>query len=219
MLNHGRLPEYTAAAVIIIIVGSLLFGAHASAALVIANETFLPEPPLHVNSGQHTEITIAVIPSGAATFARTHSIQMQTDLTEARWNIQVFVNGIPAAEQSASGTAAFINGYLLSYPTTSDVSFTITLDGTVPEGSKTNVTILRITELDTSGMSVPGSSLVVISPVITSTPTDVTIPLDTTFVSMSETTHTSTQAGAHPYTGLMAIIIVITGSVYTRLLR
>jgi len=35
---------------------------------------------------------------------------------------RVIANGRPAAQQSAFGTSAFVNGYLLSYPVTSDVS-------------------------------------------------------------------------------------------------
>jgi len=216
MSNPGRFPVIKAAAVILIIIaGSLLFGSPTSAALVIANESFSPAPPLVENDRQHAVIMIAVIPAGATTFSRTHTLQMQTDLANARWNIQVFVDGIPAAQQSASGTAAFVNGYLISYPTTSDISLRITLDGTVPLGADMNVTILHVSELDTSGMPVPGSSLNVITPLISPLPGSVTIP-QVTETTLPAAAPAPTQSGTVPVSCLIATVIATVGYGYSR---
>jgi hypothetical protein len=95
-----------------------------------------------------------------------HTLLMQTGLREARWNIQVTVNGLPAAQQSASGATAFVNGYLLSYPTTSDLSFTVAINGTVPAGAGANITVLQVTELDNGGIPVPGSSIMISAPLL-----------------------------------------------------
>ena len=158
----GRSPaDIGATAILILTMVFLLISSPAAAALVITNESFSPVPPLVGSNGQHAVITIAVIPAGATTFSRTHMLQMQTALVNARWDILVIVDGISAAQQSASGTTAFVNGFLLSYPTTSDVSVTVTLNGTVPVGKETNVTILQLTELDNAGTPVPLGSLTV----------------------------------------------------------
>jgi hypothetical protein len=148
---------------------SLILGSPAAAALVITNESFSPVPPLAGGDGQHAVTAITVIPAGATTFSRTHTLQMQTDLVNARWNIQVLVDGVPAAQQSASGTSAFVNGYLLSYPTTSDVSLRITIDGNVPLPPQPTVSVITVEEIDASGTVVPGS-LLTVSPPVAGTP-------------------------------------------------
>ncbi len=173
----GRSPASAgAAAVLILISVALLIGSPAAATLVLTNESFSPAPPLVAGSGQHAVNTITIIPSGATTFARSHTLQMQTDLVNAWWNIQVIVNGIPAAQQSASGTAAFVNGYLLSYPTTSDLSFTVAINGTVPASAGTTMTVLQVTELDNGGAPVPGSSITVSAPLLSPSPANETSP-------------------------------------------
>ena len=129
----GRSPACAGTVTILFLAAvMLLIGSPAVAALVITNVSFSPVPPLMGGDEQHAVMAIAVIPAGATTFSRTHTLQMQTSLTNARWSIQIMVDDIPAAQQPASGTSAFVNGYLLSYPTTSDVSLTVALDGTVP---------------------------------------------------------------------------------------
>ena len=134
--------------VFILILLGAIFGSLTSATLVLTGTVFSPAPPIVPGSGQYAISSATIIPSGATTFSRTHMLQMQTGLDDAKWNIQIIVNGIPAAQQSASGATAFINGYLLSYPTTSDVSITIAINGTVPANASGNVTILNLIELD-----------------------------------------------------------------------
>jgi len=148
----------------------LLTGAPAAATLVLANVSFSPVLPLAPGSVQYTTSSITIIPSGATTFSRYHSLQMQTGLVDARWDIQVVVDGVPAAQQPASGATAFVNGYLLSYPTTSDLAFTVTINGTVPAGAGTTVTVLQVTELDNGGAPVPGSSITVTAPLHSAPP-------------------------------------------------
>jgi hypothetical protein len=173
----GRLPPSgSATAVLILVSVALIIGSPAAATLVLTKESFLPAPPPVAGSGQLAVNTIAIIPTGATTFSRYHTLQMQTDLVNARWNIQVIVNGIPAAQQSASGTAAFVNGYLLSYPTTSDLSFTVAINGTVPASAGTTMTVLQVTELDNGGAPVPGSSITVSAPLMSPPPVNETSP-------------------------------------------
>ena len=157
-------------AVLILTSISLFIVPPAAAALVLTKEVFSPIPPLTAGSGQNSMSSITLIPSGAMTFSRYHTLQMRTGLKDARWGIQIIVNGIPASQQSAFGTTAFINGYLLSYPTTSDVSFMVAVNGTVPLDAKTNVIILQATELDNAGTPVPGSSLTVNATLVSTSP-------------------------------------------------
>jgi len=175
-----RSPEYAAAVTILLLTAAtLLIGSPAFAALVLTNESFSPVPPLVAGSGQHAVSSITIIPAGATTFSRYHTLQMQTNLMNARWNIQVIVNGIPAAQQSASGTVAFVNGYLLSYPTTSDLALLITIDGTVPDSSQATVNVLTTEEIDTTGAVVPGS-VVHVSPAVAGTQSTTTVTFSAT---------------------------------------
>jgi hypothetical protein len=217
MSVSGGSPAYWGAtAILLLIAVSLIIGSPAAAALVITNESFSPVPPLAWGDGQHAVIAITVIPAGATTFSQTHTLQMQTDLVNARWNIQVIVDGVPAAHQSASGTSAFVNGYLLSYPTTADVSFTVTLNGTVPSGTGINVTILQVTELDTSGMPVPGSSRTVAAPLIIPSQGTVTLPQVTIPAPAAATPVPTHSPGFLPVTGLVAAVIAAAGYVSLR---
>jgi hypothetical protein len=143
-------------------------------------------------------------------------LQMQTPLAKARWNIQVVVDGVPAAQQSASGTSAFVNGYLLSYPTTSDVSLTVALNGTVPSGTDPNVTILKVTELDTSNQPVPGSSITVIAPLISPSYGAAATPEGTVAVPAAAIPAPTRAGGTFPADGLVASVIAIAGYGYTR---
>jgi hypothetical protein len=216
MFFSGRSPPHAGTITVMFLAAViLLIGSPALAALVITNVSFSPVPPLMGGDEQHTVTTIAVLPTGATTFSRTHMLQMQTSLTNARWNIQVIVDGVPAAQQSASGTGAFVNGYLLSYPTTSDVSFTITLNGTVSTGTNPNVTILQVTELDTSNQPVPGSSLTVIAPRISPSHGAVATPEGTVAVP-AVAIHAPTRAGTFPADGLVAFVVAIAGYGCTR---
>ena len=56
----------------------LLTGAPAAATQVLTNVSFSPVLPLAPGSVQYTTSSITIIPSGATTFSRYHSLQMQT---------------------------------------------------------------------------------------------------------------------------------------------
>jgi hypothetical protein len=135
----------------------------AAASPMLASESFTPNPPLIPGGPQQVVATFA-IPSGT-TFPRNHELQMQTGLGDARWNIQVVLDGNNAAQQTASGSTAFINGEILSYSVNRDVRFTVTVSGTVPASATGPVTVLQLVELDNAGSPVPGSQIVISQPV------------------------------------------------------
>ncbi|MFA5332745.1 MAG: hypothetical protein WC342_10240 [Methanoregula sp.] len=179
-MSRSAFPPYLRIFAVLVFAGILLVLAvtPVAAQVMVTSESFTPPAPLTPGSADTAVVTLSVIPSGATTFPRTHSLQMQTSLVDTEWNIQVYVNGIAAAHQAGTGSAEFINGYLLSYPTTSDVSITVTLSGNIPTGTATDVTILQITEIDTSGGPSPYGSSTVTAPLISSVAT-VAAPVDT----------------------------------------
>jgi hypothetical protein len=143
----------------VFLAAALLLVSPALAGLVLSGVTFTPDAPPEAGAQHQAAATYVIIPSGSATFARGHSLQLQTDLIGARWAIQVTLDGRDAARQTASGSAAFVNGEVLSYPTTRDVGLVVTVDGTVPPGAGGSLSVIRVEELDNNGNVVPASVL------------------------------------------------------------
>lgn len=141
----------------------------AAASPMLTSESFTPNPPFSPGSQQEVVATFS-IPSGTA-FPRDHEIQMTTQLENAKWNIQVVVDGHNSAQQTASGTAAFINGMVLSYSVNHDVRFTVTVTGSVPSAATGSVTVIDLIEIDNTGTLMPGSEILVSQPVAGSSTT------------------------------------------------
>jgi hypothetical protein len=105
-----------------------------------------------------TSAALSIIPAGPTTFIEGYTLQLSTDLDQARWNVRVMVDGRQAAVFEKSGTTIFINGYLLSYPVNRDVEVRVTLEGTVPPpGTEGTFSVLRVIELNNQGRVVPES--------------------------------------------------------------
>ena len=151
--------------IMVLAVLSLVFIFPVTATLVTSGVSFSPTVPLVPGGQQHAVAKFTVIPSGSTTFAKGHSLQMQTDLGRAQWTIQVTLDGRDAALQTASGSVAFVNGAILSYSTDHDVGMVVTIDGTVPADAAGTPVVLQVRELDNSGTLVPGSTLSVTRPV------------------------------------------------------
>ena len=189
----------------------------ADATCIVSGQSFNPAPPLAPSAAENATITFTVVPTGATTFPRTHSIQMQTSFWEAHWVIQVFVNGIPQANQSATGPAAFLSGYLLSYPTTNDVSFNVSLSGFVPLGEESNVTILQATELDTTGGTAPFGVNTVSVPLATPSTAVVTPAAPVTTLPVAASSPSPTKSGSDvAMTGTVALFIGVVAFGYMR---
>ena len=217
-LESPRILRYI---LLLVAVGVLCLGEvpPVTATFIVSGQSFHPAPPVTPGTLENATITYAMIPTGATTFSRTHSLQMQTSLWEAHWIIQVFVNGIPQANQTATGSAAFMSGYLLSYPTTDDVSFNVSLTGTIPLGEGTNVTLLQVNEIDTTGGTAPlGSSTVSLPLVVTSTAGSST-PLPETATASPEApaSPSPTQAGSDfVFIGVTASLVAMVAFGYSR---
>lgn len=154
----------------------LLVFVPAAASPMLTSESFTPNPPLSPGGQQDVVATFA-IPSGT-TFPRDHEIQMTTQLENAKWNIQVVVDGHNSAQQTASGTAAFINGIVLSYSVNHDVRFVVTVTGTVPSAATGSVTVIDLIEIDNTGNIIPGSEIIISQPIAGSStaPAVTTVP-------------------------------------------
>lgn len=149
----------------------------AAALPVLISDSFNPNPPF-VAGGQQEVAASYAIPGGTI-FPSNHELQMQTDLVDARWTIQVILDGNNAARQTVSGSAAFINGEILSYSVNHDVRFYVTINGKVPASATGTVTALQLVEIDNSGGIVPGSQSMISQPVTGAVPSSVRTPVPT----------------------------------------
>lgn len=131
----------------------LLTAAHASATIV-PRQVLVNPPGGSLIGGSPVDVSgeLEIIPSGATTFAETHTLSLSTDLNDARWQIVVYIDGVQGAVIPKEGSRVYVNGFLLSYPTTRDVSVRVLLKGTVPPdtGSR-ELMVLRVAELNTQG--------------------------------------------------------------------
>jgi len=180
----------------------------AAATLIISGSTLTPGTlPLVPLQGQKIDVRIAIIPSGARTFAIGHRLQMETDLVDARWSAGVIVDGYPGAQQTSEGRVAFVNGFVLSYSTDRDVSIEITVSGTVPQDATPSVMLLTVRELDNEGRAVPGSVITVSEPVAvpTALPIPEKSPATMTIPEMTAASPSPTKAGGSlPIAGILA---------------
>ncbi len=120
--------------------------------------------PLQPGEQQSVTAIIAIIPQGATTFIEGNQLQLTTGLADPQWDVQVMVNGIPAAVIPAKGNTAFINGFLLSYPNSNDVSVSASVTGRVPAGMSV-VLLLQVIQQNNAGQTVPGSVQTISEPV------------------------------------------------------
>jgi hypothetical protein len=181
----------------------------AAASLVLSTISFVPDAPLAPGGQQQVIATYAIIPSGSTTFAPGHSLQMQTGLTGATWNIQVTIDGRDAARQTASGSVAFVNGELLSYPTTRDVGIIVTVDGTVPADAAGSLPVLQAKELDNGGNAVPESDLVIGQPVAGGITTAVTTVVPTLTPPVVTSTRPKTAPGFPLPLSVLALVATV----------
>ena len=202
---HVSLMSRTATFVCIIAL--LLLITPAAATLVLTDAVFAPNPPFLNGARQHAIVKFFISPSGATTFVPGHQLQMETGLANARWNIQVRVDGRNDARQSASGSAAFVNGALLSYSTDNDVSLEVTIDGVVPHIQRDQVIVLQVKEIDNTGDVVPGSVITLSQPVAgePATPQQIAFPTP----KPTPVPHLPTKSAAFPVTTVILAISLV----------
>jgi len=98
--------------------------------------------------------TINLPTSGDQTFNPDDSVEFYTQLDDAKWEVNIIINGIENPARTFAGKHATIGGYDLAYPTSNYQSvalkFSMT-EGTVPSSfTSGNINLVRVQELDES---------------------------------------------------------------------
>lgn len=150
----------TAAVGILVIFSCLIAGAAAYA--IVGNVGIAPATDF-ISGETHVSVSFMIdFPaSGGETFSSEDSLQMSTDLTDARWSPVLILDGIETQQPDEVGSNVNINGWELSYPAKRDVSMKVTMEGTAPVVSNSeNKTILRVATLSAKNTVAPGSEVI-----------------------------------------------------------
>ncbi len=194
-------PRFIFCSAVILVVFTLIMPVSATFQV---QQSLLNPSAILLKPGTQQSVTaiIAIIPQGATTFIEGNQLQLTTDLAAPRWDVQVMVNGIPAAVIPVRGNTAFINGFLLSYPNNEDVSVSASVTGNVPDGVPA-VNLLQVLQLNNAGQVIPGAVQTITEPVAMS-PTPV---LTTHPVSVSPTATITTPVPTRA-SGLIPTILI-----------
>jgi hypothetical protein len=165
-----------------------------SASFVFQNVVIDPSIiPLQPGQKMETNAQLVIIPQGGSTtFVGSNQLQLSTQLAGAQWVVQVMVNGVPAATMPQNGNVVFVNGFLLSYPTSSDVVVSVNVSGVVPASGSPDIILVQAVQLNNAGQSVPGSTQTISEPV--TTPGTTQTPVATPPVTMEKPTITTTSS-------------------------
>jgi PGF-pre-PGF domain-containing protein len=195
--------------------------------------TISDNPPGGLVSGTPLTVSYSVNISGTGveTFPSNNELRMSTDLTNARWNYTLILDGVETPQPGWSGPTLSLSGWVLSYPSSIRESLNVTLEGTAPPvSSPISVTLVNVTEIDNHGDPVlssqftrrtlvipPGvgaTAVITFNPDLTITPgTTVSIPVGGTVVWVNDDPFhphgvqaTSTQTG-HYFGGMSTVAI------------
>jgi len=155
--------------------------------------------PLQPKAQQSVTAIVVIIPQGTTTFIEGNQLQFTTGLVDPQWDVQVMVNGIPAAVIPGRGNTVFINGFLLSYPNSNDVSVSASVTGNVPAGVST-VDLIQVLQLNNAGQVIPWAVQTISEPVaVPATPVLTTPMTPATPVAMVATPSLTKAPGPGPF--------------------
>jgi len=174
--------------------------APASATFQIQQSELNPSTiPLQPKSQQSVTAIVVIIPQGTTTFIEGNQLQLTTGLADPQWDVQVMVNGIPAAVIPGRSNTVFINGFLLSYPNSNDVSVSASVTGNIPAGVS-SVDLIQVLQLNNAGQVIPGAVQTISEPVaVPATPVLTTPPVTATPVATVATPSPTKAPGPGPF--------------------
>jgi hypothetical protein len=151
LIGWNRIP-------VIILIFVLFCVQAASAEVVVQGLRVDPAGTIPPDGQVQVSLDLVVIPSGGGTFQPGHTLVFSTDLRDPHWVIVIILDGVQNDRSEWYNDVVFLNGYLLTYPTTRDVALMVDLTGKAPAGPS-NITLAGIVELNNEGRTVPGSEI------------------------------------------------------------
>jgi cellobiose-specific phosphotransferase system component IIA len=142
-------------------IGTLLFfiiGIQFVAGVAVSNPVINPTGDLTAGTNVSVSFKVNMTPAGNETFPKVNTLQIFTDLNNPKWVTTLIKDGVESPIPSGAGHSVFINGRILSYPSTVSESIRVTLEGSVPSVTKSmNKTIVLVQELDGNNAVIPAS--------------------------------------------------------------
>ena len=172
----------------------LIIGIQIAAAVTVSNPVINPAGDLTAGANVSTSFKIDMTPSGTDTFPKGNTLQVFTDLNNAKWTVTMIKDGVEQPVPQEFGRSVYLSGWVLSYPSSIKESLRISLEGSVPSVTKSmNKTIVLVQELDGNNAVIPAS--IITNERLIVNPTDMTqnIAVRETDL-MSYRTHINTQA-------------------------
>ena len=117
-------------------------------------------------SGQNPPKLVSVsfkvifIPEAGVTFSDSNSLDMFTDLENARWSYSIVLDDIANSPLTNTGKSTEINGWLLSYPSRRNLAVLVNMTGEVPTVSTTGKkTLVKVGVYNGVNEVYPGSAV------------------------------------------------------------
>jgi hypothetical protein len=175
-----------------VIAGCILFLLVSSASAFSVGSVSVT-PSGYLNPGDPVNVSCTVYVASGTAFSTYDELQFITGLDDPYWKYTIEVNGAQNTRPVTKGKTLTISGFELKYRDDDEVTVEVQLLGTVPSGAAlgTNVTVLRIQELNSRGTPISYSVVTVDRLVGEPTP-----PPTAAFGSI---TATSSPAGANIY--------------------
>ncbi len=155
-----RLKWYLCVLILLIIIIQSVSGA-------ISVRNMVVNPSGDLISGQvppkQVSVSYAVnfIPDGGMTFSSSNTLDMFTDLENARWSYSTVLDGNANPPLTDNGNSVDINGWVLSYPSRRDLTILVNLTGEVPAVSATGKkTLVKVGVYNGGNEVYPGSAVI-----------------------------------------------------------
>ena len=132
-----------------------------TAAIAVRNIDISPSSNLV--SGQ-TQVSVSFVidfaSTGGYTFDSENTLQMSTDLDSATWSYIIIQDGIENPAVLEVGPNININGWVLSYPSSREISMRVNMNGVAPQVTTSEEkTVIRVAELSSVGSVISGTEV------------------------------------------------------------
>ena len=114
-------------------------------------------PPKQVS----VSFKVIFIPEAGVTFSDSNSLDMFTDLENARWSYSIVLDDIANPPLTNTGKSTEINGWILSYPSRRNLAVLVNMTGEVPTVSTTGKkTLVKVGVYNGVNEVYPGSAVI-----------------------------------------------------------
>jgi|GEM_PF-3173464 len=136
-----------------------------SGAISVKNMVVSPSGDLVSGQSPPKQVSVSFavnfVPEGGMTFSSSNSLDMFTDLENARWSYSTMLDGNANPPLTSNGNSVDIDGWVLSYPSRRDLAILVNLTGEVPAVSATGKkTMVKVGVYNGGNEVYPGTAVI-----------------------------------------------------------